>query len=321
VKRVRAREHCERLLHEVQEAAQLGVWEWTLGEDEVRWTPELYRIYGVTPLEYAPTYQGYLARIHPEDRERVRAALEDAMARGASFSQDERILRPDGNVRYLHTWGHCVPGERGRLAGLIGICQDVTERVIAAEVVVAERRRFRLLSEVSQALIFTPGFDDGLEAVARLLVPELADWCSVFRLEPDGSVRPVASAHVDPASARQVLEYLSRFPAAPEDFYRAEAVIASGESAWMPEIADEDLRAVARTPEQLQAFRELRPLSRMVVPLAARGAILGAIALNYTSVSGRHYSHADLELAEEIGRRTAIVLDNARLFAEARRAA
>src|SRR5262249_55419719 len=122
-----------RLFTEAQAAAHIGVWEWEVGQPTVTWSPELYRIYGVTQDEYTPTFEGYLAKVHPYDRGRVRKAIEDTLYRQTSFSQDEQIIRPDGSIRQLHTWGHAVCDANGHLARLIGVCQDITDRKAAEE--------------------------------------------------------------------------------------------------------------------------------------------------------------------------------------------
>src|SRR5262245_63918894 len=101
-----------RLFSEVQEVAHIGIWEWEVDADRVTWSPELYRIYGVSPQEYAPTFDGYLQKVHPHDRDRVRATVEQMFIDQASFSQEERILRPDGSIRCLHTWGHALLDDR-----------------------------------------------------------------------------------------------------------------------------------------------------------------------------------------------------------------
>src|SRR4029077_16754555 len=97
-----------RLFSEVQEVAHIGVWEWEVDHGRVTWSPELYRIYGLSPQEYAPTFEGYLQKVHPRDRARVRAAFEHAFIDQSSFAHDEQILRPDGSIRCLHTWGHAL---------------------------------------------------------------------------------------------------------------------------------------------------------------------------------------------------------------------
>ena len=311
--------HFNSLLLQGQQVAHLGIWEWRLSDPQVMWTDELFRIYGVTPEEYSPSYEGYLAKVHPDDRDRVRTAMEQVFAQRTSFSHDERILRPDGAIRNLHTWGHAVVDERGALTGLVGVCQDITDRVRATQEIEAERRRFQLLASFSRTLASTLDYDATLEQVARLVVPELADWCSVFRLNDEGRAEPVATSHADPETARLVLEYQRRFPPESGDLYRAQAVIRSGKSVMVAEITDDLLKEISRSPEQLELLRTLQPRSRLLVPLAARDNLLGAIVLNYSS-SGRQYTTRDLELAEEVGRRAAIAIDNARLYCDAQKA-
>jgi PAS domain S-box-containing protein len=117
----------EALLMDAQGIAHLGIWTYELGQPTVHWTPELYEIYGVTPATFQPTFEGFLARVHEDDRERVRRELLRVVEERVPFGHDERILRPDGSVRCLHTWGHPIQDERGRVVQLIGVCQDVTD--------------------------------------------------------------------------------------------------------------------------------------------------------------------------------------------------
>lgn len=136
-----------RLFSEVQAVAHIGVWDWDVAHGRVTWSPELYRIYGVSPQEYAPSFEGYLEKVHPRDRQRVRAAIEQLFIDQTSFTHDEQILRPDGSVRCLHTWGHALLDHRGQVARLIGVCQDVTEQKSAEEQLSQSERRYRLIVE------------------------------------------------------------------------------------------------------------------------------------------------------------------------------
>ena len=96
----------EALLMDAQGVAHLGTWQFTPSQGSVGRSPELYAIYGVKPEEFQPTFDGFIARVHPEDRERVRRTLIRVFEERISFSHDERVVRPDGSVRHLHTWGH-----------------------------------------------------------------------------------------------------------------------------------------------------------------------------------------------------------------------
>jgi len=135
----------QSLLIDAQDIAHIGTWEWITSEETVKWTPELYRIYGVTPEEHTPTFESYLQKVHPDDRERVREAMSANFTSGAPFSHDEKILRPDGSVRYLHTWGHPVFDSDGTVVRMIGVCQDVTDQKIAE----VEKQRYLSLLEAT----------------------------------------------------------------------------------------------------------------------------------------------------------------------------
>ena len=136
-----------RLFAEVQEVAHIGVWEWEIAHGRVTWSPELYRIYALSAPEYTPTFEGYLEKVHPRDRARVRDTLQRLFIDQKSFTHDERILRPDGSIRWLHTWGHALLDERGQVARMLGVCQDVTEQKFAEEQLRESERRYRLIVE------------------------------------------------------------------------------------------------------------------------------------------------------------------------------
>lgn len=132
---------------EAQRVAQLGTWRWDITKPNADWSPELYRIYGLDPATHTPTYADYLTRVHPDDVERVKAATEAVFRDHKSYSHDERIRRPDGSWRHLHTWASAVLDAEGKLTALVGTCQDITSRV-------AEEAKFRdLLESAPDAMI------------------------------------------------------------------------------------------------------------------------------------------------------------------------
>jgi diguanylate cyclase (GGDEF)-like protein/PAS domain S-box-containing protein len=114
-------------LVEAQRVAQLGSWEWDVERDDVTWSDELYRIYGLRPQQFDATFEGYLERVHAEDRTRVVGLIQAALAEGGSFSFEERIVRPDGEVKRLLSRGQTITDEFGRVT-MLGVCQDVTRQ-------------------------------------------------------------------------------------------------------------------------------------------------------------------------------------------------
>src|SRR3569833_3219057 len=133
---VRAR-RSEKMLGDTQGVAHLGTWEWDVAEPNATWSDELYRIYGLTPETYTPSYEAYLTMVHPDDRQRVIDATNRVFHEHVPYSHDERIFRPDGTMRYLHTWAHPVLDDAGKLIRLVGVCQDITDQKLAEEEVKA----------------------------------------------------------------------------------------------------------------------------------------------------------------------------------------
>jgi len=126
----------EQLMVDTQGVAHLGTWEWDISEPTAVWSEELYRIYGLTPETYTPSYDRYLEMVHPDDRARVIDATNRVFHEHVPYSHDERIFRPDGSMRYLHTWAHPVLDDAGKLVRLVGVCQDITEQTLAKQQVI-----------------------------------------------------------------------------------------------------------------------------------------------------------------------------------------
>ncbi|MDQ2783633.1 MAG: PAS domain S-box protein [Chloroflexota bacterium] len=177
----------------------------------------------------------------------------------------------------------------------------------------------RFLADASAALAESLDYETTLQGIARLAVPRVADWCSVEIADADGIPRLLALAHVDPEKVALAHEHRRRYPADPDAPYGSTAVIRTGRSQVLHEIPDASLVAGARDADHLAILRVLGLASSMIVPLIARGRVLGTI----TFVSSSHewlYGPDDLAFAEELGRRAAIAVDNARLYRDAQAA-
>jgi PAS domain S-box-containing protein len=140
------RDSAAALLREAQEVAHIGSWEWDIAADRVTWSDELYRIYGLAPQSVEITYERYLERIHPDDRERVNALVTGAAADGSSFVFEHRTVLGDGRVRWLQARGRVLLNDAGKPMRMVGTSQDVTERKQLDEL------RDTILSTVSHEL-------------------------------------------------------------------------------------------------------------------------------------------------------------------------
>jgi PAS domain S-box-containing protein len=184
--------------------------------------------------------------------------------------------------------------------------RDVTRRKRQAE-------GEKLLSDASRALASTLDYEKTLEAVARLAVGQLADWCAVDLVGADGDIRQVVVSHRDEAKIKWARELNKRYPPDYSAPGGVGEVIRSGQPALYPEITDEMLVSTARDAEHLAISRELQIRSALIVPMSARGRTLGALTL-ISSELGRRYGQADEALAVELATRAAIAIDNAQLY-------
>jgi PAS domain S-box-containing protein len=141
------------LLAEAQKLAGLGCWEWDPASGRLTWSDEMFSIYGVEPAKFRPSFEGYLERIHPEDRARAAATVALALTDNRAFSMDERIVRPDGQLRQLRSHGEVVRDESGRPIKMVGACMDVTEQRMAEAALRALTRRLVQAEETERRRI------------------------------------------------------------------------------------------------------------------------------------------------------------------------
>lgn len=191
---------------------------------------------------------------------------------------------------------------------------------IAEESGEGARRRFAFLASASATLSASLDYTTTLASVARLCVPELADWCVVDLVSRHGAIRRVAVVCADPEKEELAIQLQERYPARLDRPEGTPKVLRTGRGELIPEVSDEWLSAIAPDAEQLAILRGLGLVSNLLVPLRARGRTLGVLALA-TAESGRRYGEIDLALAEELGQHAALAVDNARLYRESEEAA
>ena len=119
------------LLAEAQQLARIGSWEWDVPSGRVTWSDELFRIHGHEPAAFEPTPRSFFTDLHPGDRSAVQARHDAALREAEPFDDVRRMRRPDGSHFLLRTQADVVRGPDGRPARMIGVCEDVTDRVRA----------------------------------------------------------------------------------------------------------------------------------------------------------------------------------------------
>ena len=167
----------EQQLATAQRIAHLGSWSWDVVEDRVEWSDELCRIFGIEPGTLV-TYADYAARLHPDDRDDVSAVIAGAAETGDEYSVDHRIVRPDGEVRWIRGRGVVERGPDGATVRMSGTAQDVTDLRTADEQAAEANRRLVLLQQMAMAANLAGSLREALQ-MAGAGVPDHTSWGSV----------------------------------------------------------------------------------------------------------------------------------------------
>ncbi|HEY6961750.1 MAG TPA: ATP-binding protein [Gaiellaceae bacterium] len=243
---------------------------------------------------------------HPDDLPGTVARRQQSLEDGSVFEVEYRFRASDGSYRW-HL-GRAVPirGDDGAIAFWIGTATDIDDRKR-----IEEAQRFLL--DAGAELSLSLDWRAGLQAVARLAVPRIADWCTVDVRERHGAVGTLAVVHDDPKKLVLAEELRARYR---DRDAGSAAVFASGESRFVVEIGEEMLRESAADEIHFELLQELQPRSYICVPVVARGDTIAAITL-VAAESGRKFSDLDVRTAEELALRVAAVAENAQLYEEA----
>ncbi len=230
--------------------------------------------------------------------------------RGERVEYEALVPFKSGGSKWVAT--NYVPdvGKDGTIAGAFVLATDISGRKRREE-------STQFLSEATKLLGSTLDVESTLSTLARLAVPRIADWCSIFT-RTDTGTRPLAVAHKDPAKVREVEALMERYPPSPEQSFGNPNVMRTGKSEFYPVVTDELLVGAARSPEHLRTLRSLGLKSGMTVPIIVGGTVIATMTLVFSD-SGRHYTTEDLAFAEELARRAALAFENARLYADVKR--
>ena len=132
----------EQRLADAQRMAHVGNWDWDVATDEIYWSDELFRIFGFQPRAFPVNFAIFLKSIHPDDVSRADEEVHLALEVGTGYDTEYRIIRPDGEVRMIHSRGEVRVDERGKAQRMIGTLQDITERIHAETIANANAERF-----------------------------------------------------------------------------------------------------------------------------------------------------------------------------------
>jgi signal transduction histidine kinase len=187
---------------------------------------------------------------------------------------------------------------------------DVTNR--ARHDTTQQAERLRLLDQASSVLASSLDYGITVAAAARLAVPDFADWCSVDVLV-GGEIKQLASSYIETPALRRISEMRTRYPLDPNAGTGLAKVIRTGETEFVPDVTEAFVTAQGRSPEHLAALRETNVRSAIVVPMIARGHLIGAMTIARATAT-RPFDQGALTFARDLARRAAVSIDNAQLY-------
>ncbi|BCL39246.1 PAS domain-containing protein [Nostoc sp. MS1] len=291
--------------------AAVGITLVTLAGEFLQVNPALCEITGYSGEEFSQ--MNFQDITHPDDLAADWDYARKVLSREINgYSLEKRYVRKDGTIVWVNLTASAVWDEQGQAKYALGIIEDISERkqVEAAQ---------KLLVEASTILAASLDYEVTLNNVVHLAVPAMADWCIVDVLQPDWSIKRVAIASVDSVKLEIIAEIHQSYPPRTEGKHPFRHLLLQGKSAFYPQVADSLLQEMADDERHLQLLQSLGMRSLMVVPLYSRFQIFGVISF-VTANSGRQLNQTDLALAEDIARRAATAIDNARLYQETQQA-
>lgn len=241
--------------------------------------------------------------------------------------KEQKVQTKNHGVRILHTKKIPLFGKDGNPQYILGVSEDITDkkfaeeemlRMIKEEATLKEREittaKDIFLAKVSTLLSTTLDYNETLNMVASMAVTALGDWCTISMINDEGNFERAAGSHADKRKIPLVEEYMQSYP--PDE----RVFMAAGEKSFYNyQISNSELKAMAKDERQLQLLHELGANSSMIVPIRARGRVRGCLAL-IAGTSKPNFSALDLALAEDLGRRAGIAIENALLYSSAQSA-
>ncbi len=263
-------------LNRAQEIAHLGSWELDLACNELTWSDEVYRIFGLQPQEFGATYEAFLERVHPDDRAAVDAAYAGSLRENRdTYEIDHRVVRKDtGEIRIVHEKCEHFRAASGRIIRSVGMVHDITERKCAEEQLLKLNRTLQALSKSNQALMHATEESAYLQEVCKIVVGDCGHamvWIGYAEEDEAKRVRPVACAGFEEG-------YLETLQITWADTERGRGPTGTAIRTGQPAQCRNMLTDPEFAPWREQALQR-GYVSSIVLPLLSGGKAFGAITI------------------------------------------
>jgi PAS domain S-box-containing protein len=296
-----------RNLQDAQRIAHIGNWEYDIASQQMAWSEELFRIFGLDPDSGEPSLDEFMQQIHPEDRQAVRQALDRAANEGEAFEIDHRLIRADGSLRYLNARGAALRDDRGQLVRLFGTAMDITESKQAQIALEQQLQREQfvnsMLDRVRKSLNLKAVLHTAVEEVRQFLG---VDRVVIHRLGANGSGKVMVESIGglwEPLLGLDLLDCCFD----PEQL----PILQQGRASAIGNVETADLSDSYRA--QLQEF-EVK--ASLVVPILQGNGLWGLLVAHHCQ-EARPWQSVEIDTLKQLSVQLAIAIQQSILFAQA----
>jgi PAS domain S-box-containing protein len=301
----------ERRLRFMADAMPQLVWTATDEGKNDYFNQQWYDYTGMQPDQ--PTTDVWERLIHPDDKAKIWKNWQRALKSEEPYEIESRLYHAESkSYRWVMTRAVPLKNDAGKVIKWYGTCTDIDDRKRSEAIQV-------FLAEASKELSTSLDYNETLKKVSKLGVPALADWCSVDLYDSVKGFSQVAVTHRNPKKVTLARQYRKHNPISIDDPTGVAKVVRTGESEFVPVIDMALVKKYVKGKEKLAFFEKLDLHSLMTVPIIVNNEPFGAISF-VSSESRRHYTEADLSIAEELAARVSLSIANAKLYANSLKA-
>ncbi|MBC7969343.1 MAG: PAS domain-containing protein [Verrucomicrobia bacterium] len=158
------------------QAARMGTWDWNIAENRIIWSANMEDLFGLAPGAFDGSYDQFVARLHPEDRDRVLEAINAAVTTGANYDIEFRVVYPNGTIRWALSQGKVFYDAAGQPIRMSGVDLDISDRKRTGEALQESETRFRQLAENIDAVFWLREEPEGRVAYVSSAYERLWGW-------------------------------------------------------------------------------------------------------------------------------------------------
>ena len=170
------------------EAAHMGVWDWNIVTDKVTWSDTIKALFGEASLSFNETYESFISFVHPQDRDLMNRAVQNALEEGGEYNIEYRVVLPDGSICWLASQGLVFRNTSGKAVRMSGIDMDITSRKKAQQALEVHANQQALVAELSQAALGGMDLNSLMQQAVTTIAQCLGvEYCKILELLPGGN--------------------------------------------------------------------------------------------------------------------------------------